>query len=264
MSEIEHDDDGLGSFDLSQLGQKVGAFGGATILKFVQGTFLTRDGVQIESTREFLSLGLAKLVQKFVGKKLLDTILVGQHDNFPDIEAMNESAPKEEWSVFNNKPQGPYSRCLVLKLLDMTTMDRFAFVTTSIGGGVGVGDLSDKTKLGRRLQGPNVSPVVSCRWKPFPNPFNPHNKRPHFEIVRWIMMGGDQALAKPAEALRLESAKAEVPTPKPAEKVEAVSANTAPPTTTATAASIVPEAKPIGTPVAEPTLQQEVDDKIIF
>ena len=38
----EEEDDGLGSFDLAQLGMKTGAFGGARILKFVQGTFITQ------------------------------------------------------------------------------------------------------------------------------------------------------------------------------------------------------------------------------
>ena len=48
---VYEEDDGLGSFDLSQLGMKTGAFGGARIMKFVQGNFITREGEPIESTR---------------------------------------------------------------------------------------------------------------------------------------------------------------------------------------------------------------------
>ena len=46
MSEYE-EDDGLSSFDLRQLGGRVGAFGGAKLLKFVQGDFMTREGEKI-------------------------------------------------------------------------------------------------------------------------------------------------------------------------------------------------------------------------
>ena len=34
-------------------------------------------------------------------------------------------------------------------------------MTNRVGGPIAIGDLSDKTKIMRRLNGPNVSPVVS-------------------------------------------------------------------------------------------------------
>src|SRR5262245_29841494 len=120
----EHDDDdGLGSFDITQFGGRSGAFAGAKILKFNRpDTFITREGELIPPTRELLSLGLAKVVQKFVGRQLVDTIPIGPHDAFPDIDVMNAEAPRSEWGTgLNGEPKGPYTKLLILKLLDLET-----------------------------------------------------------------------------------------------------------------------------------------------
>jgi hypothetical protein len=155
---------------------------------------------------------------------------------------------------------------LVLKLLDAVTMDRYAFITKSGGGGVAIGDLTDKIKIRRRLQGPNVTAVVSCRSTLWRTSFNPNDRRPHFVPLRWIELKGDAALAKPAEPLKLVEGSTTapiIPEAKPAEavKLEPVAAPTMP---AAASAPIVPEAKPLGAPVADPTRQEELDDKIVF
>jgi hypothetical protein len=110
------EDDGLSSFDLRQLGGKVGAFGGAKLLKFVQGDFITREGEKVTPERKFITFGLIEAVQKFVNKQLIDTIIVAPHADFPDIRAMNEAAPKDEWGIgLDGKPQGPFTHVLILK-----------------------------------------------------------------------------------------------------------------------------------------------------
>jgi hypothetical protein len=178
---------------------------------------------------------------------------------------MNEAAPREEWGFAFGKPQGPFSKLLVLKLLDAATMSRYAFITRSIGGSMAIGDLAAKIKIRRRLQGPNVTPVVSCRSTKYRTSFNPNDLRPHFEPLRWIELKGDAALAKPAEPLKLEGSTAApaVPETKPAEPLKAATA-AAPTMPTTTSAPIAPEAKPLGAPVTEPALSEELDDKIVF
>lgn len=259
MSNYENEDDGLGSFSPSQLGMKTGAFGGARILKFTKPTFTTREGEVIEPTRELLSLGLVKVVQKFVGKQLLETIPVGPRDDFPDVEAMNLAAPQAEWGIgLDGKPKGPYSRLLILKLLDLATMDRYAFITSSIGGSIAVGDLSDKCKIRRRLQGNNVAPIVTLGTTLFKTHFNPNDRRPDFKIVRWIELAGDPALTKPAAPLQLGSGAA-APAPTPGER-----AHTQLNAFAAAAPAVAPEAAPIGKPLADPTLREELADEVPF
>src|SRR6266540_1316926 len=87
----EEEDDGLATFSLEQLGQRISTFGGARILTFVSGNYATREGETIDSTREFILLGLVKVVQKFVGKKLIDTKIVPTREKFPDVDKMNEA-----------------------------------------------------------------------------------------------------------------------------------------------------------------------------
>ena len=76
MNMLLVEDDGLGSFDQAQMGGRTSAFGGARILKFMQGVFTTTLGEVVEPARELVSLGLSKIVQKFVAKQLLDTIVI--------------------------------------------------------------------------------------------------------------------------------------------------------------------------------------------
>jgi hypothetical protein len=116
-----------------------GAFGGARLLKYTTDHFCTREGETIGPERELAVLGLKKVVQKFVGKQLVDTIVVPDGEKVPDIEEMNRTAPQAEWSVgLDGKPQGPYTLVLVLKLLDPINMDRFAFITSSKGGAIAI------------------------------------------------------------------------------------------------------------------------------
>jgi hypothetical protein len=165
VQNYEPEDDGLSTFSLDQLGQQVSTFGGARILKFVAGNYVTREGETIGPEREFVLLGLVKVVQKFVGKKLMDTIVVPPLEKFPDVDAMNEAAPREEWGPdLNGKMVGPYARILVLKLYDASTMDRYVFVTGTLGGMIAFGDISDKIKLIRRQKGKDTTPRSRAGW----------------------------------------------------------------------------------------------------
>ena len=188
-------------------------------------------------------------MQKFIDKKLVDTKLIGAYEDFPNIDKMNDEAPREEWGSYNGEPQGPYSRLLVLKLLDVMTMDRYAFITNRVGGSIAVGDLTAKCKIRRQLQGPHVVPIVTCHSILWKTKHNPHGKRPDFRVVKWIELKGDRALPQ-AETPKLIDG-TEAPTAAPAAAV-------------ATSAPEIPEAPPIGTPVKDLSLQEEMQDRLPF
>jgi hypothetical protein len=191
-------EDGFDDFNLEQIGQRPGAFGGARLLKFVTDKYATREGDVISPERRFICLGLTKVVQKFIQQKLVDTKIVPPNENMPDIERMNEEAPKEEWGTdLNGNPAGPYSRVLVLKFIEEPALTRFAFVTQSIGGSIAVGDLCDKIKIMRRLHGPEVTAIVSPQTTLFKTRFGVR-KRPNFEVVAWRKLGGEGGGKLPA------------------------------------------------------------------
>jgi hypothetical protein len=124
----EVESDGLDNFSPEQIGRKAGAFGGARLLKFVDGRFVTREGEEIGPDKELIVLGLKKVVQKFVGRKLLDTIVVPDSEKVPNLKEMNDAAPREEWGIdLNDNPVGPYTLVLVLKLDQRRDARSFCF-----------------------------------------------------------------------------------------------------------------------------------------
>jgi hypothetical protein len=277
MSNFDRDD-GFDNFNLEQIGQHSGAFGGARLLKFNTDQFVTREGDVVGPDRPLISLGLIKLVQKFVGKKLMSSTVIPSDKKMPDIEKMNEEAPREEWGVnLNGDPVGPYVGVLMLKLLEESKFNRFAFVTSSIGGGIAVGDLCDKIKIARRLDGPNMTAVVSLRTTLFKIRYAvAPRKRPHFEIVGWRKLGGEgdggeqlpkpevKPIAGPTTPAAATGAGDTQRSPAPrgaAAQLEAFAGapSTAPSTTPATAPSMT-----LGTPVQPPTLQKETGDEVPF
>jgi hypothetical protein len=270
----EVESDGLDNFSPEQIGRKPGAFGSARLLKFVDGRFVTREGEEIGPDKELVVLGLNKVVQKFVGRKLLDTTIVPDGANVPNLKEMNDSAPREEWGVdLNNNPVGPYTLVLVLKLINVT-LDRFAFITNSVGGSIAIGELSDKTKIMRRFRGPNVSPVVSLGVMTFRTNFGP-KKRPDFRIVRWtrlspdVLPGPDRPTAAPTPAIgRYEPiatptiAPVDQPATARAAATAAVPAAAAQPAPAL--AATVREDVTLGTPIDPPTLKEEMADDLPF
>jgi hypothetical protein len=253
----EYESDGLSDFDLEQIGMRTGAFGGARLLKYVTDHFVTREGEVIGPERELAALGLKKVIQKFVGQRLVDTIVVADGEKVPDIAAMNEQAPREQWGAdFQGNPAGPYTLVLVLKLLDPTNMERFAFITSSKGGAIGVGDLSDKVKIMRRFRGPGVVPVVSCSTTAFRIArLNVTRKRPDFRVVRWITLGdsgGSLSAPKSPKPLAAPASVEKPATPKPAEPpAKPVPEAFAP-------ATLAPAPVTLGPSVEPPTLAEEM------
>jgi hypothetical protein len=259
--------DGLGTFDLTQFGMKGGAFGGAKILKYVTDHYVTTQGEAIGPEREFAVLGLKKIVQKFVGHKLVDSEIVPDGAPMPDIEAMNQAAPREEWGTgLDGKPQGPYVRIIALQLLDPNTMDRFAFITQTVGGAIAVGDLTDKIKIMRRFNGADTVPVVTLGTTPFRIArLNVTKKRPDFRVARWIKLCPDGSKpSAPASIAGPSTAQPMAPPTPPASAPVSTPMSTPaqPPFTPAPATVSAPTA--FGTPVQEPTMAQEMEDTVPF
>jgi hypothetical protein len=108
----------------------------------------------------------------------------------PDIGELNAACPKSEWGVdLNKNPCGPWQNSTVLYLIDLSSMEKFTFPTSTIGGSIAVREIVDKTKTMRRFRGGNVYPVVRLRSKVMKTKFG-KRPRPHFEVQRWITLGG--------------------------------------------------------------------------
>src|SRR5262249_15176323 len=83
----------------------------------------------------------------------------------------------------------------------------YTFATGTIGGGMCVRDLVEKTRWIRQFRGAKVYPVVALSDTFMKTRFG-GRQRPHFLIKRWITFGGSAALAE-AEAPKLAGPAAE-------------------------------------------------------
>ena len=264
---IDQEDDGLGSFELEQIGMQGGAFGAAKILKFDTDHYVSQ-GVVIGPEREFIVLRLVKFIQKWVGgKQAAPPIIVPAGERVPNIGTMNEDAPREEWGTdFSGNPAGPYKLVLALKLLEETSLNRFVFLSQSKGGAVGIGELSDKTKIMRQFRGSDLVPVVSLGISPWPiKRLNLMKKKPDFRPLRWIKRpgsgGGQLPPPEPPPAPKWVGPPLPAPAHEPVQPPPA--AEVAPKMPIVEAPSIGTPVT-LGEPVSEPTLAEEMRDEVPF
>jgi hypothetical protein len=123
---------------------------------------------------------------------------------------MNADAPRAEWVEGpDGKERGPWQKQHIVYLLNLETMDRYSFPTGTIGGGIAVRELVDRTKWMRRLRGDGAYPVVRLSKVHMNTRFGGRD-RPFFQIVKWIKLGGDAALAAPVQQGAIEAPSAKV------------------------------------------------------
>jgi len=162
------------------------------LLKFTnEATWVTRDGDELPANLELVAVDVGRVVQKWQDQQPVETIILEPHQKFPDIQEMNEKVPREDWVEGpDGQPRGPWQAQHILYLLDPKTMDKYTFPTGTTGGRIAVGELRDKLVSMRQLRGPGVYPLVSLgdtfmktKWG--------GRQRPHFQIVRWVRLGGE-------------------------------------------------------------------------
>jgi len=187
-----------------------------TKLKFSnEGEWTTGSGQAIAADREFLAVEILRVVQKWpVGATAPETHILAPGEK-PDINALNDAAPREEWTEKFGKMVGPYQYALVLYLIDVVTLAPFTFVTSTAGGGQAVGNLREATRLARRIRGPGFYPRVRLADE-FMRTAYGGRQRPSFDIVGYeVLRGGDNTTLAPAAPRQIEHVE-----PKPEPKSE--------------------------------------------
>jgi hypothetical protein len=184
---------------------------GLDSLRIIQGDLLkfSNDGIWSDRStnavfppnRELAVADLQRVSQKWINKERVETRLIAPGQPMPDIDELNAACPKSEWGPdLNNNLRGPWQNQTLLYLIDLSSMEKFTFPTGTIGGSIAVGEIVEKTKTMRRFRGINVYPVVLLRSKSMKTKFGTR-PRPHFEVQRWITLGGigggGQALPAP-------------------------------------------------------------------
>jgi hypothetical protein len=122
----------------------------------------------------------------------LDRRTLQEDQKFPDVDRMNEDAPRQEWFTdLNGRERGPWMAQREVTLLDMRgDMSRQVYSTTTGGGQRAVSDLAYRIKNMRRFRGARVFPEVELSHVFMPTKFG-GRERPYFRIIRWLMPGTD-------------------------------------------------------------------------
>jgi hypothetical protein len=139
--------------------------------RVIQGTRVTfsNDGVWITANEEelpenieLIAVERVAVIQKWgADQKPLETKWLAVGEKI-DVDALNEATPNAEWREdINGKPVGPWQRQQVVYLLDFNTMEKYTYVTSTVGGNMCVADLLDRVKTMRRLKGVQVYAVVT-------------------------------------------------------------------------------------------------------
>jgi hypothetical protein len=210
--------DSFDTFEDQIEGEDQAPSSGGQMLKFTnQSEWTARNGETLPPDLELIAVGIDRIVIKWTanGEKE-ETIVLEPGQKFPDVTAMNDAIPREQWIEGPSGRRGPWQSQHVVRLLNPQTMDRYWFPTGTVGGRIAVSDLVEKTKWMRRYRGENVFPIVACS-DVFMNTRFGGRQRPHFLIKRWITLGGGALPNTPAPALTGPAAAPVEPVQKPAQ-----------------------------------------------
>jgi hypothetical protein len=111
---------------------------------------------------------------------------------------------EKDWPLdFNGNPVHPWKWTHYLRLMDEASGEFLTFWTNTVGGDIGIGQLSDQVAEMRRLQ-PGAMPVVALQSRDMPTSYGGTKPRPHFHILHWKMRdaAASQQLLPPQEQLR--------------------------------------------------------------
>jgi hypothetical protein len=158
----------------------------------------TRDDVLDPNTKMIVTEIIRAVVKWNAGagnKPPEETRVIPPGHALPDVEAMNEAIPKDQWRQGPSGLTGPWQTQQAVVMINPRSMEEFTYVTSTVGGGIAVGDLVHKVKTMRRYRGP-VSPVVTLADAPMRTKHG-ERRRPHFNIVDWVHMdvGGESPQA---------------------------------------------------------------------
>ena len=165
------------------------------LVKFTnQSTYVTGGGDELPSTLELVAANVSRIVQRWADGQPIETRVLEPGEKFPDLEKLNASVPQSEWREGpDGKLRGPWQAQYLVYLLNPDTAQRYTYTTGTIGGGIAVRDLVDRTNWMRKFRGEHVYAVVTLSDTFMPTRFGGRH-RPHFLIKRWVALGGEGAL----------------------------------------------------------------------
>jgi hypothetical protein len=177
-----------------------------TLIKFTNDfAWVTHpDLSELPAGLELVPVKVERIVQKWVDQTPVETRILAPGERFPNLKAMNEAAPKHEWSEGpDGQMRGPYQMQHVLYLVHLQTMERYTYPTSTIGGTRAITDLVDQINWMRRYRGQHVYPIVTLADVHMKTRFG-GRQRPAFTIKAWTALGPDEKALPPLQPRTIE------------------------------------------------------------
>src|SRR5262245_54021388 len=180
-------------------------------LKYLAPTWTDPDEQEIKGP--LVAHDIQRKIQKWIDGRPVETIVLAPRQPWPNIDAMNEKCPQNEWYQAFGKLQGPYQGEHVVLFFDPATMVRYWWPSplTTIGSAVCVRELQAQVKLMRHYRGEHVCPLVEPSHT-FMNTRYDGRERPNLVIKGWVRFGegGNLVLPAPNKPVLTSSATATV------------------------------------------------------
>jgi hypothetical protein len=184
---VDKNSDGLDGFDGGNDGGGNSIIQGSKLKFSKEGEWLIGEDV-VAADREFVVVEGIKVYQKWIDQRPVETHRLAMHEQLPDIDALNNAAPREEWVEKFGRDVGPWDWSYVLYLMDLKTAQVFTYVTNTAGGGQAVRALRQSVGMARRMYGDNVYPKVLLR-DVFMNTKFGGRQAPSFDIIGYETLG---------------------------------------------------------------------------
>jgi hypothetical protein len=128
-----------------------------------QGIWVDRNGQPLPNNLALLVHDYLRVVQKW-GTDVMpveDPIILGPHEKWPDVDAMNKECPKSEWRKYFDQLVGPYQRQKLVYMWDPNTMQKYTWPTSSNSGMACISDLVEKIQMMRQFKRVKAYPIVT-------------------------------------------------------------------------------------------------------
>lgn len=158
---------------------------------------IARSDEVIDPQREFLVMKIVRVVQKWLPghAKPVENRILRPGEKFPDLEKLNNDAPRSEWRDKFGKRVGPYQGAYVVYLIEVSATSKkvaaFTWVADidTAGANRAINDLRKNIDLTRRVQGRlSLFPRVKLSDTFMPTQYG-GRQRPHFDIVDYEPLG---------------------------------------------------------------------------
>ena len=155
------------------------------LIKCNNGIWSRHDGGQLQCDNPWLVLATTRALQRFVGR-IPETILPDSNGELPDVDALNQTIPREQWPAgLDGRPRPPWAKQFVAYLLDIRDAMMVTFLNSTAGAGIAVREVERRLTWKRALHsGQEIYPLTKLADAPFKTAFG-IRRRPDFPILGW-------------------------------------------------------------------------------